>query len=544
MQIYFFFIYLILILFAWLLPYHSSPWPTFASEILTTLSASFLLLTLYKSKIKIARPQLIFLPILLIPISQFCFNQIVYFSNFLLSLTYILIFWLMIVAGYSLSLEHKNREKLFQKFCYVMLSVGLISAIIAIFQWLNLSQYFSPWMYNLKGNRPYANMAQPNNLATLLIMSLLACLYLFERRAVKNLILIPISVIILFGIVLAQSRTTIIVAPFILIYFFVKIFKQPVRLSPLKMMSWFGLFVILTFSLSYISALLVQVTDTSTITSISTADRVATGGGDIRIEMWKQMLTAIGQQPWFGYGWNQTGLAQYMVFDTYQVPLWYKSAHNILIDLLVWNGIPLGGFIILYMTAWLYWLNKGVKDTVSIVATLMVCAILIHGMLEFPLHYAYFLLPAGFLLGIIQAQYKDLPSIQISSKITTTIAILCILGCGLTVRDYLLYKQQSGIASLNRPLTVSQQKVMNQEIILLTQFKERVWWIQVDPKTKMSKEQLDHLGKMVANLASKYDLYKYAQVLAFNGQKTEAEHQLWILSELHGQKKSYAELLK
>ena len=196
------------------------------------------------------------------------------------------------------------------------------------------------------------------------------------------------------------------------------------------------------------------------------------------------------------------------------------------------------------MIAWLYWLNKGVKDTVSIVATLMVCAILIHGMLEFPLHYAYFLLPAGFLLGIIQAQYRNLPAIQISSKITSIIAILCILGCCISVRDYMLYKQQSAIASQEHALSNQQQQVMNQQIILLTQFKERVWWIDLDPKTKMTDEQLAHVGRMVANLASKYDLYKYAQVLAFNGKKQEAEHQLWILEKLHGQKNSYDGLFK
>lgn len=532
------------ILLAILIPLHRSPWPTFGSEILTMLSASFLLLAMYQSKIKIARPQLIILPIVLIPIVQFGLGQIIYFSNFILSLTYILMFWLMIVAGYSLSVDQNKRELIFQKFSYVMLVVGLISGIIAIFQWLNLSQYFSPWMYPLKSSRPYANMAQPNNLATLLIMSLLACLYLFEKRQIKNLILIPTTFIILFGIVLAQSRTTILVAPFIVLYYLIKTFKQPVRLSPLKLLTWFGLFMLLAYGLSNLSALVAQISGQGASTIISTADRVAKGSGDIRLDMWKQMIVAIQQQPWFGYGWNQTGLAQYMVFDAYQVPLWYKSAHNMLLDLLVWNGIPLGGLIILYVIAWLYWLNKGVKDTVSIIATLMVCAILIHGMLEFPLHYAYFLLPAGFLLGIIQAQYRKLPDIQINPKISSLIAILCIVGCGMTVRDYMLYKKQSVIASQTAANTSAQQEVMDQPIILLTQFKDRVWWIDLDPKTKLSDQQLQHVGLMVANLASKYDLYKYAQVLAYNGKEDEALHQLWLLDKLHGQKNSYEGLLK
>ncbi|MDN5419054.1 MAG: O-antigen ligase family protein, partial [Acinetobacter sp.] len=114
---------------------------------------------------------------------------------------------------------------------------------------------------------------------------------------------------------------------------------------------------------------------------------------------------------------------------------------------------------------------------------------------------------------------------------------------GVIYRDYILYRQQSVFVNKKTPLSASQQAVMNQDILLLTQFKERVWWIGFNPYSKMSDQQLQYMGRMVANLASAYDIQKYAQVLAFNGKKVEAEHQLWILKTLHGQEKSYRELL-
>lgn len=533
---------LLTLLLAWLLPFHRSPWPTFGSEVLTFLSASFLLFAFYKTKIKIARPQLIILPIILIPIVQFLFGTIIYFSNFILSLSYILMFWLMVVAGFSLSLEQNKREEIFQKFCYLMLSVGLISAIIAIFQWLNLSQYFSPWMYAIKGNRPYANLAQPNNLATLLTIGLMACLYFYETKKIRSLYLIPSSLIMLFSITLTQSRTSWVTCIFILVYLIIKQCNKKPRFNQTNLMAWVAIFIVLVVTLPVMNQCISIILSQQLTPTASAVERATSGY--LRLDMWKQMLIAVGQQPWFGYGWNQTGMAQIAAFDLHPSHEWYKSAHNIIFDLIIWNGIPLAGLIILYMAVWLYWLNKRVKDTVSIVATLMVCAILIHGMLEYPLHYAYFLLPAGFLLGIIQAQYKNLPSVQMNGKWFAIIGLVTMIGCGVVVRDYQLYKQQSGLASLKTPLTASEQKVMNQEIILLTQFKERVWWIRLDPQTQMNEQDLVHLGKMVANLASKYDLHKYAQVLAFNGYQAEAEHQLWILSELHGQKIRYAELLK
>lgn len=527
---------------AYLLPYHASPWPTFGSEILTLLAGSFLVLSVYQQKIKIPKPQWIALPLLLIPLLQWMFGQIIYFSNAMASFEYIVLFWLLVITGYNFSNTPDSREKIFEKFCFLFLGIGLISSLIAIFQWLNLSAYFSPGMYALKGNRPYANLAQPNNLATLLTVSLMACLYFYEKKLTRNLYLVPISLLLVFSVALTQSRTSWVVCLFIVFYWTIKQFNQRKCLSFPKLMLWMSIFVISIASLPLINTLISSFSGQDIAQTASVVERATSGY--LRLDMWSQMLIALQQHPWVGYGWNQTGIAQIAAFDLYPSHEWYKSAHNILFDLLVWNGIPLGALIICYLSAWLFWLNKGVKDTISIVATLMVCAILIHGMLEYPLHYAYFLLPVGFLLGIIQAQYPKLPSIYINSKVLMAIAVVSIVCLLITVKDYFLYKDQSVIASQTTPLTADQKSIMDQKIILLSQFEERIWWIQLNPKTQMNPTELEHVGRVVANLASKYDLYKYAQVLAFNGQKAEAEHQLWILEQLHGQKRSYAELLK
>ena len=532
---------LVLVL-AWLLPYHRSPWPTFGSEILTFISASLILLVLSQSKIQIPRPQLIALPLMCIPLIQFVFGQHIYFSNALFSFSYILFFILMVVAGYHLSTQQYNREKVFTMVCSTFLTASSISSIFAILQWLDMHTFFSGIIYSFNGNRPYANLAQPNNLATLLIIGILSCLYLFEKRIISNLYLIPISLILMLGIVLAQSRTSIIVCSFIVIYWLIKQFRKQKRFTYLHLGIWVGLFVLLTINLAALNQWLFAIAETQS--AVQGSAIAAKGTGDIRVEMWQQMIAAIMHQPWFGYGWNQTGLAQYYITESFQVSLWYKSAHNMVLDLLVWNGLIIGALILLYFAAWLLWLNKGVKDNISIIAALMVSAILIHGMLEFPLHYAYFLLPAGFLLGVIQAQYPKLPSLKFNKSFFSIIAIITIIGALVTTRDYFLYKEQSVIASNQEELTTEEKAVMQKEIWLISQFKERIWWISLDPKTKFSDEELAHMERMVANLAAQYDLYKYAQVLAYNGKKQQAEYQLWVLRTLHKKESNYEDLFK
>ncbi|WP_151798107.1 O-antigen ligase family protein [Acinetobacter bereziniae] len=532
----------LLLLLAWLLPIHKMPWTTFGSEVLTFLSALALLSAFYHQDLKIPRPQLLVLPVLAIPLTQWGFGEILYLSNALLCTAYIAMFWLMVVVGYNLAIGEKGqREQVFKIFCLVVFTGGILSSFIAITQWLDINEYFSPLVNLLNGNRPYANFAQPNNLATFICMGVFACLYFYEKKIFSNYVLLPTAFIFLLTIALTQSRTAWVVCLFTLIYLTIKQFGQTKRFGFTKLLLWSCVFVVLITSLPLINQWLAAVSTQDIAQASSVVERASSGY--LRLDMWNQALIAISEKPWLGYGWNQTGMAQIAAFDVYPSHEWYKTAHNVVLDLLIWNGIPLGGVIILYVVFWLYWLNKGIKEPVSIVASLMVCAILIHALLEYPIHYAYFLLPLGFLLGLIQAQYPQLPTVKLKSSIIVSIIVIGLVLVSVIYRDYILYRQQSVFVTQKTPLSASQQSVMNQDIWLLTQFKERVWWIGLNPYTTMTDQQLQSMGRMVANLASAYDIHKYAQVLAFNGKKSEAEHQLWILKTLHGQDKSYQELL-
>ena len=531
----------IFLLLAWLLPIHKIPWTTFGSELLTFLSAIALLSAFINQDLKIPRPQMVVLPILTIPLLQFAFGQIIYFSNALLCTAYIAMFWLMVSVGYNLATGEKGqREQVFKIFCVMVFTGAVLSSLIAISQWLDLERHLSPFANVLNHNRPYANFAQPNNLATFICMGVFACLYFYEKKILPRLVLVPATFIFLFTIALTQSRTAWVVCLFTLIYLTIRQFGQAKRFSFSKLLVWVSVFIAIIFSLPLINQLVASYAIENVQTTMTVVERASSGY--LRLDMWSQALIAIGQHPWFGYGWNQTGMAQIAAFDLYPSHEWYKTAHNVILDLLIWNGVPIGGLIILYVVCWLYWLNKGIREPVSIAASLMVCAILIHALLEYPIHYAYFLLPLGFLLGMIQAQYPQLPTVKLKSSVIVTVMIIGVMLVGVIYRDYIIYRQQSVFVS-KKTLTASQKEVMDQEIYVLTQFKERVWWIGLNPYTKMSDQQLQYIGRMVANLASAYDINKYAQVLAFNGKKAEAEHQLWILKTLHRQDKRYQDLL-
>ena len=530
----------LLISFAWLSPFHTYPWVTFSSELASFGAALALLGVLLKQNIKIPKPQLMMLPLLLIPVFQWLFGLVPDFSVALLSFSYVFMFWLMMIGGYNLSSTSENRQRSMQGLSYIVLSVAFISSLIAIVQWLNLESNFN-WVIQLKGNRPYANFGQPNNLATFLIIGLMGALFLYEKHKASLWLLIPSSLSILFAICLTQSRTSLLVCIFICIYWVVKQYKNKPRLNFIKLFGWTATYFLIA---GYLLPIIAQVMTTSVGEAVTHTASLAerAGSGHERLGMWMQIIHAIGERPWFGYGWNQTSVAvvESIHFNTVQV--WFNSAHNILLDLLVWNGLPLGFLIIAYFAIWLFWLSKNAKDTISIVAILMVSAILMHAMLEFPQRYAYFLLPMGFLLGLIQAQTPNLNGVSVHRNIIRCVWLVSLIVLLLIWRDYKLFQENSKLVFKQKP--VSEEILGSSKILILTQFQQRLDWIALKPQTLMSDSDLSVIGEMVENKATPYNLKKYAQLLVYNHKLDEAEQQLFVLQQLYKQKISLAEIME
>ena len=72
----------------------------------------------------------------------------------------------------------------------------------------------------------------------------------------------------------------------------------------------------------------------------------------------------------------------------------------------------------------------------SVIGILMIGAVLVHAMLEFPQYYAYFLLPVGFILGLVQSQQANIKIITLSPNYMRGLYVVSLLLLGLIIRDY------------------------------------------------------------------------------------------------------------
>ena len=530
----------ILISLAWLMPVHYHPWVTYTGELYTFFALFAIAAIFLKEKIKLPVVGLPLLLLACVPLIQLLVGQVFFFSTAMMAAIYVFSFWLASVLGYNFSTGQFNREETFTNLSYAFLASGTITGLIALCQWTNLDASL-PGMVNISGNqRPYANFAQPNNMATFLVMALMSCLYLYEKKKIQTKWLFSCAAIIVVGVALSQSRTAWVAAIAIIFYLAFYQYKGIIRLKWYCSTAWFIFFISCIVAFPLLSQLATQVMDGQVVQS---RDVVSRATGDMsRLAIWQQMLAAIQAEPWFGYGWYQTSVAFVSISDTVQGPVWIRSAHNFILDFLLWNGLVIGLPFLAFFGYLGYQMQRWVKTPESVIGILMIGAFLTHAMFEFPQHYAYFLLPVGFIIGTVLAQNPNIKTVTLPA-----IAMKLIFGLGLLLLIVIYRDYDVAVPKLGQSIRYEQQpeKITNQQpIYLLTEFNHRIDWIRLNPYSKASSEQIQAGEQMVLSYPTKYNLIKYAKLLAFNGYEDEARHQLQRLKVIQKTELSYEELIQ
>ena len=530
----------ILISLAWLSPVHYRPWVTYTGELYAFIALIAILAINFKDKLTLPTLTLPLVVLASVPLIKHSLGQVFFSSIALLGCLFVLSFWLAIVLGRQLSIAPYSRAQTFTYLSYVFSVSGVLTGLIALCQWSNLDAII-PGVMNISGTtRPFANFAQPNNMATFLLMALMATLYLYEQRKVKTIWLILAGLIMVMGIALSQSRTAWVAAIALMSYLIIYQYKGVIRLKWFYSLLWLGLFVGFIWLFPVLSQLAIQAMDAEVIRSRSVVSRAT---GDMsRLAIWQQMIAAIEARPWFGYGWYQTSTAFTSISETVQGPVWVRSAHNFILDFMLWNGFVVGVPFLAYFGYLAYRLQRLVNSPESVIGILMVGAFVTHAMFEFPQNYAYFLLPVGFIIGTVLVQEKDLKVLVLNANWSKIILAIAIIFTALIVRDY-----DVAVAKMGESMRYETQpeKIKNQQpVFVLSELNQRIAWIRLNPLTKATAEQIENGEKLVLSYPTRYNLMKYAKFLAYNGYEQEARQQLLRLKLIQKVDWSYEELLE
>jgi hypothetical protein len=417
---------------AWLRPGHYFPWAGFQQEALAGCGA---LLIALAASVTVRRwtPGTSLLAVVsallaAVPLLQWSAGMLPYLSDALVPSVYLLALALMVISGFQLAMHEKHFvPALFATF-YLGAFTSAAFAIAQSLQWgpFTFIQALVP------GDRASANFIQPNHLATLLGLGIAAVLWAYESRRIAGMLAAAAVSPLLLGLTLTRSRVGWLFGLcFVLLWLFYRR-RLSLRTSAAAVLGGVLGFVALVLLWAPLSSVLTGAEGATVAARVQAGDR------------WVHLQTlwdAAWRSPWVGYGWNQVSAAQQAaVLDHPPTFEWLSSSHNLLLDLVVWNGLPLG-LLVIGVVGW--WAVRRVRDCINVDAFALIAALSVlfaHSMVEFPLTYAYYLLPAGLLAGALEARtvQPDARSSKVPWRAGHAVASLVVVAFSwLICSDYL-----------------------------------------------------------------------------------------------------------
>lgn len=503
----------------WLLPNHYVPWMTFHSDawmsiVLTLVGAAILLPRLRESR-EWHWPSVLVAILVFIPVAQFYFGMVPFWGTAWINSLYLIGLLLALLVG-------TRWEKIDQGQCadFLFFAIG-IAAIVSVYLQLHQILHFdsmSSWIMKSSGRRPGANLVQPNLLATLLILGLLASGWGFMRQKISVSVSILMACFLLLGVALTQSRTGWLNVFFVLITMLLW-----GRFRALKNVSWVAIglalyFVICVIGLPWITDLLLFEE------SRNLAERFLVGS---RLLAWNMFLEAIQQQPLWGFGWGQLAYAQFQVANGHpQMEGIFSQSHNLFLDLILWNGIPIGLLVTVMIVWWFTACVRRVKNHEDVILVLFILVLGIHAMLEYPLHYAFFLLPAGLIIGVLSVRLRFRPAFVARPWGSIGVFVLSIAGLSITIIDYMRVESNFYALRFEKANMSTIQTAQPPDVFVLTQLREMIRLARFEPNANLNTKELNWMRDVVQTSPSPYGLHKLAIALALNNQRGEA--QLWL----------------
>jgi O-antigen ligase len=296
--------------------------------------------------------------------------------------------------------------------------------------------------------RAGGNLGQPNQLASLALLGMLALMALRQRVCVRNSWMMLVSTALGLCLALTQSRTGLLSLGLLLVW--VAIDRRLTR--PMRWMPVAALIGCLA-GLAWLTLMPQQHGD-----SAAALQHHLGLSGDVsasRFAIWSNSVELIRAHPWTGVGWGNFSAAWSLTPFPDRRPIPLDNAHNLPLHLMVELGIPLA-LVLLGTLAWALWrvraaLTRGPQDQQQVARCLamMLVVLGLHSLLEYPLWYAYFLLPACYVVGVLvrwagEGSVHDaagspppIPAGQAAARdALKACGVLVVLGCLYGAWDY------------------------------------------------------------------------------------------------------------
>ncbi|MBC6904437.1 hypothetical protein DWB84_03015 [Saccharophagus sp. K07] len=507
---------------AWVIPDHYLPWRAFYNEFFSFLAFLFLWGSQIANRKYISC--FVFVGIIVLAFIFIQYGLGIYFfrSDAVMAGIYIG----SALLAYQLGLSLKRNSEIF--WLAVVLAVGGgINALIGIAQWLQVESF---WTIPQSGGRSEGNLGQANNYATLLVWALVANIYLFLNRATSFAFFLFLGFLLIAGILVSESRTPIVQLCFVFVWLFwgcrgfVSIDERIKASVP-----------IVIYGVAY---LFYPMLDAVWNFSDPEGVRLVTGSYGKRVAIWLSLAPAVLNSPPLGYGVGQVSVAQFSYLNEFAETVeMVEHSHNLIIDMVVWFGPVLGGGLALFILIWIarrYFQRISGNEWFLLA---IIAVVLIHSMLEYPIEYAYFLLPVAFVLGLADRNKVKLAEIAVGRFFYSgTLLVLMIVGAGVIWREYRVLEEDHRLMrGQNFGLPIDGKINLSQSVAVIDGEREYIQFARKKAHADMSETDLLWMKMVVYRYPFPVLIYRYSVALALNNREAEGYLELQKIKHLYGE---------
>lgn len=510
---------------AWLLPSHDAPWTTFYQEALAVaVVIPIFCWALYVGLVRWQIGSLAagFVVAALIPLLQAAFGLFVTPSEAALVSAYLLGFALTLSAAHQA--ETRRPGVLIEHLFTALLIAALASTALALCQWLHIDALGILLAPEFGDNRAIANVGQPNNLATLLVWGLVAVWWKHYRGMLGGGTAGIAAAFLLVGIVLTGSRAgdlQVVLLGIAAIAGRRLLHTREHRLGGSVLALWF------------VTCILALAPVTRFLSGAETRPLLDGASPQERTVLLALDVAAIAHRPWFGWGWNQNVTAHVALAREFPMHGTVGNAHNLLLDLLIWNGIPLGLLLFAGLCAWGWRSARRFKDGESALLLIATATFAVHAMLELPYVFACFLIPLAIVLGTLGARVSPSPLFELPRAVIALGVLAFAVFIGLAFNEYGRIVANSTAARMVDARIAGAKPPVDPEAFVLKSLAGRLQQLQTHPTPGMTSAALNEMRLAVTRYPSTPGLFRYAQSAALNDQPDNAAWALQVLCSLH-----------
>jgi O-antigen ligase len=535
----------LLFLAGWMGTSHFLPWVSWHAEVpffmATILVAWFAIFKLTRSgfvpDIFLPAPAAPLLIMLLVTLIQGVLGVTPFLGDVFVFSLYLSLCLICLIVGYgippsvtsgtrSTSVWWKTSVNLM---AIILVVAGLASVLVALVQILQVWEA-SPWILRQSSvRRPGGNLGQPNHLATLLVMSIASVAYLVSSKRVSIALAALLLFVMCCGLALTESRTGAL-SFFALLAWWT--WKQP-KVAP-TWSHWPAIGLAILFATLFLGwPWLYGVLSGAEESTF----RLGATAGNARAEVWPQLVAASTQRPWFGWGILQTAEAHNSVAHLYSKGESFSYSHNLILDLVLWVGLPLTIVMVLLSIWWLWSRVRMIHSLVPWYGMAVAVPLGVHSMLEFPFAYAYFLVPVMYLIGVMERSLEKRSILRVGVQPAVWVLLFVTITSVWSAIEYLRAEDEFRIMRFEM-LRIGQTPADHQspKILIQTQLGALIASTKIEPKPNMSLEDLDKLKQVAMRYPWTATRYRYSFSLALNHQTDEATRQMQIIRVHEGEK--------